>query len=118
MTLHSNGAANGALFGEATMSINGDYTIKVHTPAGDREVQLSLHSDGDHLTGQQCAEGHCQNIENGEIHDSHFSWSGELEDPRATLHFKAQCDDDVCSTISGDVEAEGLGTFHFTGRKG
>jgi len=100
------------------MSVNGDYTISVHTPAGDREVHLSLHAHGDHLSGEQCADGHCQAIEHGEVHDSHFSWTSELADPHATLHFTAQCDDDVCSIISGDVEAEGLGTFHFTGHKG
>jgi len=99
------------------MSINGQYDITVHTPNGDRDSHLSLHSDGHHLTGEQCAEGHCQAIQHGEVHEEHFSWTAELAEPHATLHFEAQCDDHACTIISGDVHVEGLGDFHFTGHK-
>jgi len=99
------------------MSINGEYDITVHTPAGDREAHLSLHSDGHHLTGETCSAGHCEHIEHGEVHDSHFEWTSELADPHTTLHFKANCEDDVCSIISGDVHVDGVGDFHFTGKR-
>ena len=99
------------------MSVSGEYEITVHTPNGDRDAHLSLHADGDHLTGEQCTDGHCQHIEHGEVHDAHFEWTSELAEPHATLHFTAQCDDHACSIISGDVDAGPLGSFHFTGKK-
>ena len=99
------------------MSINGEYNISVHTPAGDREAHLSLHSDGTHhLTGETCADHHCEPIEAGEVHDTHFSWTSHLPD-HTVLHFEAQCEDGVCSIISGDVHVEGAGDFHFTGKR-
>lgn len=100
------------------MSVEGQYDIVVHTPAGDRTSHLSLHSSGDHLTGEQCAEGHCQAITNGAVHEAHFEWTAELAEPHATLHFTGQCDDTACTIISGDVHVEGIGDFHFTGKKG
>ena len=99
------------------MSINGAYDISVHTPAGDRDSHLTLHSDGHHLTGEQCVDHECQTIHDGAVNGEHFEWSAELPGTHAPLHFTAKCDDHACTIISGDVHVEGVGDFHFTGHK-
>jgi hypothetical protein len=99
------------------MSVNGEYNIVVHAPDGDHEAHLSLHLDGDHLTGEQCSHGECEPIEDGEVHGAGFSWTAEVASIHMPLRFTGQCDDDACSIISGDVKAGDAGSFHFTGTK-
>jgi len=100
------------------MSVHGEYHITINTPNGPVESHASVEVDGHHMTGEMHANGHTSHITDGHFDDGEMSWNAHVNEPAPLdLHFSGHCQDDVCSVITGHVEAGGLGSFPFTGKR-
>ena len=101
------------------MSVHGEYDITITTPNGPVESHASVEVDGHHLTGDMHANGHTSHITDGHFDDGEMSWNAHVNEPAPMdLHFSGHCSDDACSVITGHVDAGGLGSFPFTGKRG
>jgi hypothetical protein len=82
------------------------------------ETHASVEVDGHAMTGEMQANGHTTDITHGHFDNGEMSWDAQVTDPAPMdLHFSGHCQDDVCSVITGHVEAGDLGSFPFTGKR-
>ena len=97
------------------MAVDGNWTLTMTTPMGDREASLSLTSSGSTLTGTQAAEGNSAEIFDGSVDGDDVSWKVSITSPMPlTLEFTGKVAGD---SISGDMGIGFMGSFPFTGKR-
>lgn len=98
------------------MSIDGNWTITMTTPMGERTASLVLKADGGTLTGTQSADGNEGAIFDGTIDGNAVAWKIDITDPMSlTLAYTGTVDGNA---MSGDMGIGIMGSFPFTGVRG
>ena len=70
------------------------------------------------LSGAHWTDNWSHPVADATLGEDGLSWTSEVDSPfDAKLKFHGQCEDDVCSIISGEVDGGRLGRFHFKGRR-
>lgn len=97
------------------MAVDGNWTLTMNTPMGERTASLSLKSSGGTLTGTQAAEGNSAEIFDGAVNGDDLSWKVSITSPMPlTLEFTGKVAGDA---ISGDMGIGFMGSFPFTGTR-
>ncbi|MDB5484305.1 MAG: hypothetical protein JWQ82_1693 [Tardiphaga sp.] len=97
------------------MSIDGNWTITMTTPMGERTASLTLKATDGALTGTQSADGNGGEIFDGSVTGNDVAWKIEITDPMTlTLAYTGTVDGD---TMSGDMGIGPMGSFPFTAVK-
>jgi hypothetical protein len=100
------------------MSVHGEYHITIDTPNGPIQAEASVELEGHDISGEMHANGNTAEITNGHFDGGAMTWDTHVSSPSPMdLHFAGHCEDDVCSVISGKVEAGALGAFPFKGTR-
>lgn len=95
------------------MAIDGNWTITMTTPMGERTAALSLKAAGGALTGTQSADGNSGEIFDGTVNGDDLSWKIEITDPmQLTLAYTGTVEGD---SMSGEMGIGPMGSFPFTG---
>jgi hypothetical protein len=98
------------------MSADGNWSLKMATPMGERQSTLSLKTNGSTLEGSQLADGNSTEIFDGTVNGDVISWKVSIADPMAmTLEFTGRINGDE---ISGNVKLGHFGTSSFSGNRG
>ena len=98
------------------MSVDGNWTITMSTPMGDRHATLALTSAGGALTGTQAAEGNSADIFDGTVNGNDVAWKVDITNPMPlTLAFTGTIDGDA---IQGEMGIGMMGSFPFKGTRG
>jgi hypothetical protein len=88
------------------MSIDGNWTITMETPMGERKASLSLASAGGTLTGKLSGDGGSTEIYDGTVNGNSVAWKTDITQPMSlTLEFSAAIEG---NQMSGSVK---LGMF-------
>lgn len=97
------------------MIADGNWSLVVATPMGERPATLSVTTDGSTLRGSQQAEGNSAEIFDGTIDGNAVSWKISIVDPMPmTLEFKGTIDGDE---LSGSVTLGAFGDASFSGTR-
>jgi hypothetical protein len=97
------------------MAVDGNWTLTMNTPMGERTASLSLKSSGGTLSGTQAAEGNSAEIFDGAVNGDDVSWKVSITSPMPlTLEFTGKVAGD---SISGDMGIGFMGSFPFTGTR-
>lgn len=97
------------------MAVDGNWTLTMTTPMGERNATLSLTAAGGMLTGTQGAEGNTAEIFDGAVSGDNVSWKVSITNPMPlTLEFTGTVSGD---SISGEMGIGPMGSFPFTGTK-
>jgi hypothetical protein len=97
------------------MAVDGNWTLTMNTPMGERTASLSLKSSGGTLTGTQAAEGNSAEIFDGAVNGDDVSWKVSITSPMPlTLEFTGKV---AGESISGDMGIGFMGSFPFTGTR-
>jgi len=97
------------------MAVDGNWSITMSTPMGDRQTTLSLKSAGGALTGTQEAEGNSVEIFDGKANGDDVFWKVSITSPMPlTLEFTGKVSGD---SISGEMGIGPMGSFPFTGTR-
>jgi hypothetical protein len=97
------------------MSADGNWTITMSTPMGERHATLTLKSAGTTLTGTQSADGNEGAIFDGTVNGNAVAWKINITNPMPlTLEFTGTVDGDA---IAGDMGIGPMGSFPFTGKR-
>ncbi len=95
------------------MSLDGNWTITMTTPMGERTAALVLKAAGGTLTGTQSADGNSGEIFDGTVDGNSVAWKIDITDPmQLTLDYTGTIDGD---NMSGDMSIGPMGSFPFTG---
>jgi hypothetical protein len=98
-----------------TMAVDGDWSITMSTPMGERNATLSLKSAGSTLTGTQGADGNSGEIFDGTVNGDDIAWKLSITNPMPlTLEFTGKVAGD---SISGEMGIGPMGSFPFTGTR-
>ena len=94
------------------MTADGNWSLVVATPMGERPATLSVTTDGSTLRGSQQAEGNSAEIFDGTVDGNAVSWKISIVDPMPmTLEFKGTIDGDE---LSGSVTLGAFGDASFS----
>ena len=97
------------------MAVDGNWTLKMNTPLGERTATVSLATDGNTLTGVQSAEGQSGPIADGTVDGNAVAWKVSITDPMPlTIQFVAAVDGDA---MSGKMDTGAFGSWPFTGTR-
>lgn len=97
------------------MAVDGNWTLTMTTPMGERNATLSLTAAGGMLTGTQGAEGSTAEIFDGAVSGDNVSWKVSITNPMPlTLEFTGTVSGD---SISGEMGIGPMGSFPFTGAR-
>jgi hypothetical protein len=97
------------------MTADGNWSLVVATPLGDRRAILSLTTEGTTLKGSQMADGNATEILDGAVNGNAISWKVSITDPMPmTLEFNGTIDGDE---VSGSVVLGDFGTSSFSGTR-
>jgi hypothetical protein len=97
------------------MTVDGNWSIAVATPIGERRAILSLKTDGNALKGSQSAEGDSTEIFDGTVNGNQVSWKVSITQPMdMTLEFTGTINGDE---VRGNVTLGDFGTASFTGTR-
>lgn len=97
------------------MAVDGDWTIVMETPMGERKASLTLATAGETLTGTQSADGNSGDIYDGKISGDDVGWKIDITNPMAlTLEFTGKV---AGNSISGEMGIGPMGSFPFTGTR-
>jgi len=98
------------------MSADGNWSLVVASPIGERPATLSVTTDGSTLKGSQQADGNSTEIFDGTVDGNAVSWKVSIVDPMPmTLEFKGTIDGDE---LSGSVTLGAFGDASFSGTRG
>lgn len=98
------------------MSVDGNWTITMGTPMGERTSTVSLKSSGNTLTGTQSAEGNSGDIQDGTVNGNDVAWKIGITNPMPlTLEFTGAVNGDA---ISGQMSLGMMGSYPFSGTRG
>jgi hypothetical protein len=97
------------------MAVDGNWSITMSTPMGERNATLSLKNAGGTLTGTQSAEGNSTEIFDGSAKGDDVAWKVSITSPMPlTLAFTGKVSGD---SISGEMGIGPMGSFPFTGTR-
>ncbi len=97
------------------MTADGNWSLVVSTPMGERQGTLSLKTDGGTLKGSQMAEGSTAEIFDGTVDGNAIAWKVSITDPMPmTLEFNGTVDGDK---LSGSVTLGAFGSSSFSGTR-
>ena len=97
------------------MTADGNWSLVVSTPMGERQGTLSVKTDGNTLKGSQMAEGSSAEIFDGTVDGNAISWKVSITDPMPmTLEFNGTVDGDK---LSGSVTLGAFGSSSFSGTR-
>jgi hypothetical protein len=97
------------------MAVDGNWTLTMTTPMGERKATLSLTAAGGTLTGTQGAEGNTAEIFDGTISGDAVNWKVSITNPMPlTLEFIGTVSGD---SMSGEMGIGPMGSFPFTGAR-
>ena len=97
------------------MTADGNRSLVVVTPLGERRGTLSLKTEGTTLTGSQSADGNSAEIFDGSVTGDAISWKVSITDPMPmTLEFTGTIDGDE---VTGSVILGDFGTSSFSGAR-
>jgi len=97
------------------MSADGNWTLTMSTPMGERNATLALTSTGGTLIGTQAADGNSGEIFDGTVNGNDVGWKISITDPMPlTLSFTGTVDGD---TMSGEMGIGPMGSFPFRGSR-
>ena len=95
------------------MAVDGNWTLTMTTPMGERKATLTLLSSGGTLTGTQGADGNSGEIFDGTVNGNNVSWKVSITNPMPlTLEFTGTVSGD---SMSGEMGIGPMGSFPFTG---
>ena len=98
------------------MSADGNWSLVVASPIGERPATLSVTTDGSTLKGSQQADGNSTEIFDGTVDGNAVSWKVSIVDPMPmTLEFRGTIDGDE---LSGSVTLGAFGDASFSGTRG
>ena len=98
------------------MTADGNWSLLVASPIGERPATLSVTTDGSTLKGSQQADGNSTEIFDGTFDGNVVSWKVSIVDPMPmTLEFKGTIDGDQ---LSGSVTLGAFGDALFSGTRG
>ena len=98
------------------MTADGNWSLMVATPMGERPSTLSVRTDGSTLKGSQMADGNSIDIFDGTVDGNAVSWKVSIIDPMPmTLEFNGTIDGDK---LSGSVTMGVFGSASFSGTRG
>jgi hypothetical protein len=98
------------------MSVDGNWSLVMATPLGERQSSLSVKTDGGALVGSQTADGNSTPIFDGSVNGNNVAWKVSITDPMPmTLEFSGAINGDE---ISGSVTLGPFGNSSFSGRRG
>ena len=97
------------------MALNGNWTLTMSTPLGERKASLSLKNSGGTLTGTQGVEGASSEIFDGHTSGDDVAWKVSIKNPMPlTLAFSGKVSGD---SMSGELGIGPMGSFPFSGAK-
>ena len=97
------------------MTADGNWSLVVSTPMGERQSTLSLKTDGSVIRGCQMADGNSTEIFDGTADGAAISWKVSITDPTPmTLEFNGTINGD---DVSGSVVLGEFGTSSFSGTR-
>jgi hypothetical protein len=97
------------------VAVDGNWTLKMSTPIGERTATVSLAARGGQLTGTQSAEGQSGPIAEGTVNGNAVAWKVSITDPMPmTIVFVGSVDRDA---MSGRMDTGAFGSWPFTGRR-
>jgi hypothetical protein len=97
------------------MTADGNWTLLVQTPMGERRSVLSIKSDGASLSGTQTADENTAEIFDGSANGDAISWKVSITDPMLmTLEFNGVVNGDE---LSGSVTLGAFGNASFSGAR-
>ena len=98
------------------MSADGTWKLTMRTPIGERKSTLALHDAGGTLTGKLTGDEGATDIFEGKAAGDRVSFKVAIKNPMPlTLEFTGSVAGD---TISGNVNASGVGSWPFSGSRG
>lgn len=97
------------------MAVDGVWSIKFDTPMGEREVTVTLATDGGALSGNFEGPAGSADLEGGTVEGDSVAWSVKINAPmgEVTLDFEGAVDGD---SITGKVTTP-MGVNDFTGAR-
>jgi hypothetical protein len=98
------------------MTADGNWSVVVATPMGERRGTLSVKTEGTTLKGSQMADdGNSADIFDGTVNGNEVSWKVSITDPMPmTLEFTGTVDGDE---IAGTVKLGEFGDSSFSGSR-
>jgi hypothetical protein len=97
------------------MTADGNWTLLVSTPVGERQSTLSVKAEGTTLNGSQMADGNSTEIFDGTVNGEAMSWKVSITDPMPmTLEFNGTINGDE---VSGSVVLGEFGASSFSGTR-
>jgi len=97
------------------MTADGNWSLVIATPIGERRTTLSLKTDGSTLTGSQMGDGNSTEIFDGVVNGNAISWKVAISDPMPmTLEFSGTIDGDK---LGGSVTLGAFGNASFSGTR-
>jgi hypothetical protein len=98
------------------MTADGNWSVVVTTPLGERRGALSVKTEGSALKGTQMADdGKSADIFDGTVNGDEISWKVSITDPMPmTLEFTGTVDGDE---IAGTVKLAEFGNSSFSGNR-
>jgi hypothetical protein len=97
------------------MAADGNWTLVVSTPMGERRATLSARTEGNTLKGSQVADGNSVEIFDGNVDGNQVSWKVSITDPMPmTLEFSGSIHGDE---LSGSVTLGAFGSSSFSGTR-
>ena len=98
------------------MGADGNWSLVVATPMGERRGTLSVKTEGSVLNGSQTADGNSAEIFDGTVNGDEVSWKVSITDPMPmTLEFTGAING---NELSGNVKLGTFGASSFTGIRG
>jgi hypothetical protein len=100
-------------FKETSMAVDGNWTLTMSTPMGERNATLNITSAGGALTGTQGADGNSAEIFDGTVNGDELAWKVSITNPMPlTLAFTGKVSGD---NMTGEMGIGMMGSFPFTG---
>jgi hypothetical protein len=97
------------------VAADGNWTLKMSTPIGERSATVSLAAEGTKLTGTQSAEGLSGPITEGTANGNAVAWKVSITVPMPmTIVFVGSIDGDA---MSGRMDTGAFGSWPFTGTR-
>jgi hypothetical protein len=97
------------------MTADGNWSLVVGTPLGERRAMLSLITDGSVLKGSQMADGNSTEIFDGAVNGNEVSWKVSITEPmEMILEFTGTINGDE---VAGNVILGSFGTSSFSGTR-
>jgi len=97
------------------MSADGNWSLVMATPLGERQSSLSVKMEGGALVGSQTADGNSTQIFDGSVNGNNVSWKVSISEPMPmTLEFSGAINGDE---MNGSVTLGPFGTSSFSARR-